>query len=85
MGSEFALGSDALLAHGTEAGGVLIKRLLVCAEALNHLLQQAVCLLDLLLLGADFFLRLADIEAVAVDEGGGFRAALVVCADTVLG
>ena len=64
---------------------MLIQRLLVGAEGLDHLFQQAVCMLDLLLLRADFFLRLADIQTVAVDEGGGFRAALVVCADAVLG
>ena len=85
LGSEFPLGCDALLAHGGEAGGVLIKRLLMGAEALDHLLEKAVRLLDLLLLCADFFLGLADVQAVAVDEGGGFRAALVVCADAVLG
>ena len=85
LGSEFPLGCDALLAHGGEAGGVLIKRLLMRAEALDHLLEKAVRLLDLFLLCADFFLGLAYVQAMAVDEGGGFRAAFVVCADTVLG
>ena len=64
---------------------MLIQCLLVGAEGLDHLLQQAVRLLDLLLLRADFFLRLADIQTVAVDQSAGFRAALVVCADAVLG
>ena len=63
---------------------MFIKRLLMCAEALDHLLQQAVRLLDLFLLCADFFLGLADVQAVAVDQGAGLRAALVVCADAVL-
>ena len=63
---------------------MLIKRLLMGAERLDHLLQEAVGLLDLFLLGADFFFGLADIEAVTIDECSGFGTAFMVRADAVL-
>ena len=56
----------------------------MAAEGLDHLAEQGIRLLDLLLLGADFFFRLGDVCAVAVDEDGGFRRAFAVCLDAIL-
>ena len=82
---EFAFGSDALGADRREAGGVFVEGFLVGAQALDHLLEQGIGLLDLLLLGADFFVGLRDVEPVALDEGLGLCGALVVRRDAVFG
>ena len=54
------------------------------AERLNHLAQQGVGLLDLLLLGANFFLRLRNVGTVTVNHRGGFGRALAICLDPAL-
>ena len=55
------------------------------AQAFHHLAQQQISLLDLFLLDADFFLRLTDVRAMAIDQRIRFRAAFVVRLDSVFG
>ena len=57
---------------------MLVERRLVGAEALDHLLEQRVGLLDLLLLGADFFLGLENIQTVPLDQRRRLGGALMV-------
>ena len=56
----------------------------MAAEGLDHLAEQGIRLLDLLLLGADFFFRLGDIRPVALDQGGGLVLAFPVRLDPAL-
>ena len=75
---EFALGGDAFLANFVKSCGMLVERRLVGAEALDHLLEQRIGLLDLLLLGADFFLGLENIQTVPLDQRRRLGGALMV-------
>ena len=82
---EFALGGDAFLPDLVKSCGMLVERRLVGAEALDHLLEQRVGLLDLLLLGADFFLGLENIQTVPLDQRRRLGGALMVGRNPILG
>ena len=82
---ELALHSDALLAYSGKPCAVLIQGRLMLTETLNHLSEQRVRLLDLLLLSADFFLRLADVQSVTINQHRRFSATLMVGLNPILG
>ena len=54
------------------------------SERFNHLSQQGIGLLDLLLLSADFFFCLGDIRSVPLNQCRRFAGALAICLDPAL-
>ena len=64
---------------------MLIQSRLVLPETLDHLHEHYIRLLDLLLLGADFLFRLADIQSVAINQRGRLGTPLMVGLNPILG